>query len=194
VSASVAQPLGDPPFVDGNWTTASFAKPDNIDYDTVPLLQVNTIGLQTLVNCDVPVGDVSLVPSDDGTVAFSAIANAGFGTGTDGKVCTASLAFPQNSSTQQYGAVAVSGCATNGSAAETIPELQPVMLWFFKNDVAGAPSGAAVFCKPTLGVWSVQAEYALSNMSFSGMEILEGYPSDNNVTGGTNQGRAFNGY
>jgi hypothetical protein len=191
VSASVAQPLGDPPFVNGNWTTATFAKPAIGDYSTVPIFQVNTTGVQTFPQCDMPDGNVS-VSLVGTTVTLNATANAGFGTAS-GDPCTGSLTFPLDSSTQQYGAVNVTGCATNGSTAETVPELQPVMLWFFNANVNEQHTGAVVFCKPTIKVSNVQANITIANMTLSDIKVLGGYTADNNVTGGTNQGRAYNG-
>jgi hypothetical protein len=153
-------------------------------------MDVTTTGVQTLPRCQLAASvNISQVGSN---ISFIATAPASFGTAGTG-LCSSSFPFPANSSTQQYGSQAISGCTVNTTAAETISSFQPVLLWFFNADSENG-TGAAVFCAPTLSVSNVRAQFTVSDRALTSVNITGGYTVDNNVTGGTNQGRAFNGY
>jgi hypothetical protein len=170
----------------------------------VPVLKVQTTAIQTLVNCDAPSGSVILSQSANSSSAnpeftLTALATSGFGSGPSNGACSGSTTITGRSADEQYGAVALDGCATNGSKAETVADLQPVMFWFFNQDIVDSegkkePKGAAVFCRPTIKAANVTATVQVVNMTLTNItESAQGYVLENNVTGGELAGRAFNG-
>jgi hypothetical protein len=68
------------------------------------------------------------------------------------------------------------------------------MFWYFHFDEDGAPAGAAVFCAPSIAVFSITATANLNNGSLANVAIIDDYTVPNNVTAEPLLGQAYNAY
>jgi len=98
---------------------------------------------------------------------------------------------------QQYGVQAVD-CSlpvptpnpsiSNNASIDIDVRFKPVMFWFYRS-----PADArVVFCAPTIAGFNVKASASLNNGELVSVQELNNYTTDNDVFGGTNQGKAFN--
>ncbi|KAH8105256.1 hypothetical protein BXZ70DRAFT_1043109 [Cristinia sonorae] len=180
--AAAFQGLPDPPFVRNNWASAQIKLPENPGLNASMIL--NTFGIRTNTNC---VNPTTLTLAIGSSTSYSITATTSTG-------CSANVTFNPASADQQYGSVAVSTPAACGVAADTTEEFLPVMFWFFHlKDGTNTPQAKACICSPTINVFNVEAKVNLNNGSLADVKILSAYTTPNNVTGGTQAGRAFNG-
>ena len=136
---------------------------------------VNTVGIQTKVNCAVP-STFNLNASGTGNNTIQSTSVQG---------CLGTVTFNPFSSEQQYGVVPATDC---GSA--TSLNSSPVMFWFFHTNAQGEPEARSVFCQPTIGIFNIQATANLNNGSLANVTVLSEYTQPNNVTGT----QPYNGY
>ncbi|KAJ7271966.1 hypothetical protein B0H12DRAFT_1228827 [Mycena haematopus] len=173
--AAVFQGLPDPPFIHAGWSVAEFQLPSHAMLNGT--MSVNTTAVQTIANCETPQSATLTAEGDDFTIqAWNA---AG---------CTGTVMFDPDSSSTQYGVLAVENCG------EDDIEFQPIMFWFFArtNDATSTPQGASIFCNPSINVFNVMAQTDLNNGSIIGVTTLDNVTTSNNVTGSPQNGRAFN--
>lgn len=140
---------------------------------------VNTVGIQTTVNCALPSSHVLNTPAAGNYTIQS----------TSAQGCSNTVTIDPSESEQQYGVASVSNC---GQA--TSINFQPVMFWFFHTDAYGRSEGRSVFCQPQIAIYNVKATANLNDGSLVNVTILSGYVPSNNVTGSPMNGQAFNGY
>jgi hypothetical protein len=140
-------------------------------------MAVETTGVQTKVNCANPTSQNLDTPGGNFTI-----------TSTSNQGCTASVNFSPTTSDRQYGVVNVPNCGPI-----TDIEKQPVMFWFFHNAPQG-PEAQSVFCTPQIGILNILATANLTNGSLVHVQVIDDYPTPNNVTQPPNSGQAFNGY
>ncbi|KAF8151744.1 hypothetical protein B0H34DRAFT_138353 [Crassisporium funariophilum] len=180
VDAAVLHGLSDPPFVQGGWATAEFVFPTNPYLNGT--LSVNTSGIQTAVNCSNPSEPPTLTPV--GPTSLNLTSKS-----VDG--CVHSLTFDPTVSTQQYG---VDNVPCPGDASTLDVGLQPVMFWYFhlKAD-DNSQQVKTIFCAPTIKAAEVQAIANLNDGALTKVTQVGDFQQDNNVTAGTQAGRAFNG-
>lgn len=131
-------------------------------------MTVNTVGIQTKVNCAVP-STFNLNASGTGNNTIQSTSVQG---------CLGTVTFNPFSSEQQYGVVPATDC---GSA--TSLNSSPVMFWFFHTNAQGEPEARSVFCQPTIGIFNIQATANLNNGSLANVTVLSEYTQPNNVTG-----------
>lgn len=174
VDAALAHNLGDPPFVIGGWSVASF-------------------NYQTLYNTVAKNGTVSVTTvatrTDTRCQAVDSITRQGSAetwTGTY-QGCSASFTI-QDTADANFGVVKVDNCAVNG----TVPSdpFKPVMFWFY------GPAGqtSMTFCSPTIKAFKVKAKLTLFNDTLSNVTTLSEYDTLTNVTSGPPlDGLALNG-
>jgi hypothetical protein len=187
--------LPDPPFITGGWATAEFTvcglhysqdrssnllqqPPDTVLNGT---LAVNTTGIQTRANCNIPASE-SLFTTDSARYVINA-------TSVDG--CAASASFNPDTADQQYGIVTVPNCGQSSSSNITF---NPVMFWFFRFKDNDEPQSRSVFCNPTISLFDIVATLYLNNGSLANVTIIGPYDKANNVTGAPLSGRAYNAY
>ncbi|KAH7906363.1 hypothetical protein BJ138DRAFT_1162777 [Hygrophoropsis aurantiaca] len=175
--AAVYNNLADPPFVRGGWTAAQFSAPPQSYLNGS--LAINTTGVQTKVNC-----------ANAASVVLNPLANSDFTlTSTSSTGCAASVLFNSTVASQQYGVINTPNCAASGQDIA----FQPVMFWFFHLNTNNEPEGAAVFCRPTIGVYNAEVSMNLNNGSLGNVTMLSSYVPANNVTGSPLNGQAYNG-
>lgn len=138
-------------------------------------MAVNTVGIQTKVNCALPLSsNLNLPGTSNNTIQA-----------TSAQGCANTVTFDPSSSEQQYGVSAVPNC---GSA--TTDDYRPIMFWYFHTNTQAVPEARVVFCQPTIGIFNIKATANLNNGSLANVTVLSGYAPSNNVT----SGQAFNGY
>ncbi|PPQ83480.1 hypothetical protein CVT24_005667 [Panaeolus cyanescens] len=181
VDASVIHGLGDPPFVDGGWATAKFTFPPKPYLNGT--LTVLTTGLRSVANCSNPIEGPTISSTGGTNLAISATSVEG---------CQGTATFNPSSSTQQYGVENIP-CSAIG-AASLDPQFQPVMFWFFHTKADNSQQAKAVFCTPRISSSQVQAVANLNDGSLTSVTGAgELPPTGNNVFGGSQAGKAFNG-
>ena len=176
VDAAIAHNLGDPPFVIGGWSVASFDY--QALYNTVAkngTVSVNTIATET----------------DTGCQSVDSITRQGSATTWTGTYqgCSASFTIQETDTADtNFGVIIVDNCAVNG----TVPSdpFKPIMFWFY------SPTGqtSMTFCSPTIKAFNVNAKLILFNDILSNVTILSEYNTLTNVTSGPPlNGLALNG-
>jgi len=138
-------------------------------------MTVNTVGIQTSVNCALP----STFTLNTSTTGNNLIQS------TSAQGCSSTVTFNSSSSEQQYGVVPATNCGS-----QTSVDFRPVMFWFFHTNAQGQPEARGVFCQPTIGIYNIKATANLNNGSLANVTVLSGYTQPNNVTAT----QAFNGY
>ncbi|KAJ3572065.1 hypothetical protein NP233_g3339 [Leucocoprinus birnbaumii] len=176
VDAAALHKLPDPPFVFGNWSTATFLFPD--DRGINETLAVNTSAITTRANCSNPSAPPTLT-SDANGITFSLTS-----TSINGCIPNNSVQFNTAAATQQYGVVDVI-CPGN---PEPDPNFRPVMFWFFAGGIA-----KTVFCAPQLLPFTVTATAHLLDGNIDSCFQSGTFDQSNNVTGPPLNGKAFNG-
>ncbi|KAL4065570.1 hypothetical protein V8B97DRAFT_1150922 [Scleroderma yunnanense] len=176
--AAVYDDLGDPPYVHGVWTAASFEAPPGLYLNGT--LAVNVTGIQTHVNCVNPTS-LNLTSSGGNYTAQATFPNA----------CFTNLVFAASNGNQQYSVMNASNCAPQGQNIE----FQPVVFWYYFQDTSAssAPEVAAVFCAPQVSVFATMTSMDLSNGTLGNCTIVGDYVEANNVTGSPLNGQTFNG-
>lgn len=139
---------------------------------------VDTVGIQTQVNCALP-ATFNLNTPGSGNYTIQS---------TSAQGCSNTATFDPSSSEQQYGVSVVSNC---GSASSI--NFQPVMFWYFHLNSQQKPEARGVFCQPTIGIFNIKATANLNNGSLANVTVLNDYAPSNNVTGSPMNGQAFNG-
>jgi len=131
-----------------------------------------------------------------------------------GSGCAANQPIDGSATALQYGIDAMPGCSPNSVGGltrrdEAIGAFGPFTFWFaaiprsvpassngtVSTRASVNPAGGAVFCAPTIGVYSVEATADGSTGSL--LAVKQGSPVDrnsNNVTSGDFAGQAFNGW
>jgi hypothetical protein len=153
---------------------------------------VTTQGIQTNPNCAIPITS-NLTSLGNGSFVLNA---------TSSQVCSASVmingtvagttAAGATAPRRQYGVVNLPDCGTTTADVA----LQPVMFWFYMrsgDDGSTVDDARAVFCRPTIAAFMVNATVDLNDRSVQNVIILRDYIEPNNVTGDSLNGRAFNG-
>ncbi|KAL4065571.1 hypothetical protein V8B97DRAFT_1150902 [Scleroderma yunnanense] len=178
IDAAVYGDLGDPPYVHGVWTAASFEAPPGLYLNGT--LAVNVTGVQTHVNCVNPTS-LNLTSSGGDYTAQATFPNA----------CFTNLVFAASNGNQQYSVMNASNCAPQGQNIE----FQPVVFWYYFQDTSAssAPEVAAVFCAPQVSVFATMTSMDLSNGTLGNCTIVGDYVEANNVTGSPLNGQTFNG-
>ncbi|KAH7923217.1 hypothetical protein BV22DRAFT_1113507 [Leucogyrophana mollusca] len=192
--AAVYNNLEDPPFIRGGWAAAQFSvslflltsTPSNGRLSQAPpqsllngSLAINTTGIQTKVNC-VNAASLTLAPLTAGNFSISSTSPTG---------CASTVIFNSSDASQQYGVMNTANCAAAGQDIA----FQPVMFWFFHLNTSNEPEAAAVFCRPTIGVFNIEAAMNLNDGSLGNVTVFSSYVPSNNVTGSPLNGQAYNG-
>ncbi|GLB42726.1 putative protein of unknown function (DUF3433) [Lyophyllum shimeji] len=177
--AAVFHNLSDPPFVRGGWATAEFTFLKNPGLNGT--MQVNTTGIQTATNCSNPAEKPALAQISGNLFSLTSKSIDG---------CTLNVTYDPTASGVQYGVRDVP-CPGNAASAEI--SLRPVMFWYFHNKTDGTPEAKTVFCSPSIKTFNVRASANLNNGALYDVVKLSDYVPENNVTGGTLNGQAFNG-
>ena len=143
-------------------------------------LAANTTGIRTNVNCTNP-NSLNLSFSGSNYTAQATFSNS----------CSVSLSFAASEGNQQYSVLAASGCGAQGQATE----FQPVAFWYYFQDTSASstPQVEAMFCQPTIDVFTMPTSMDLSNDTLGNCTILDHYVKANNVAGNPLNGKAFNG-
>lgn len=102
--------------------------------------------------------------------------------------CSATVAFNPDSADEQYG-TAPADPASCGLPADTDTDFAPVMFWYYQSQPRRA---RAIICRPSIGIFNVQAKVNLNNNSVAEVVVFDSYTAPNNVSGGTLNGKAYN--
>lgn len=140
---------------------------------------VNTVAVQTNVNCALPHSYVLDAPGT-GNYTIQSTSDEG---------CSYTVNINPADSEKQYGVVPIPNC---GPA--TGVDFQPIMFWYFL--AAGTQDQAkarCVFCQPQIKVYNVKAMANLNDGSLANVTMVSDYAPSNNVTGNPLNGQAYNG-
>ncbi|KAI6127127.1 hypothetical protein F5141DRAFT_1085716 [Pisolithus sp. B1] len=157
--------LGDPPYVHGAWTAASFEPEPGVPLNGS--LAVNTTGLQTEVNC-INTESLSLTSSGGNYIAQAAFLNT----------CSADFTFGIADGNQQYSVTNASSCALESQDNMTTTD---------------DPQVSAIFCQPSMNVFTILTSMNLNNGTLGDCTALQNFTEPNNVTGDPPNGQVFNG-
>ncbi|EIW80264.1 hypothetical protein CONPUDRAFT_144425 [Coniophora puteana RWD-64-598 SS2] len=180
-NAALYNDLADPPFVYGSWTAAEFSWSAWEVLNAT--LTVNTTGVETSVNCMAATNTTLSSPSSDALSTLTA--------SLDGCSRPTEVTFNSSEASSQYGTVNASACLPPG---DDMPmNFQPVMFWWYYLYQSNDALTAAVFCRPTMEFYNIQAVQNLNNGSLQSVQVLSPYSGSDNVTGAPLYGRPWNG-
>ena len=148
-------------------------------------VQVQTTGIQTLVNCNAANAQLTQTNSTSFKVEAS-----------DSNGCSATTSFNPQDAEQQYGVVPTDPgtCGLPPSANLTVV---PVMFWFFEFSAPNQqqPIVKTVLCQPQIALFDVAATVNYNNGSLTNVTPLNNYTASNNISDflATGQGDVLNG-
>ncbi|KAJ7074670.1 hypothetical protein C8F01DRAFT_1101419 [Mycena amicta] len=179
VQAAVFNDLGDPPFVDGTWSTAQFVFPTDTGLNGS--MTVNTTGIRSNANCSNPSSAPTFTLLTNTTALISSTSVEG---------CVGNVTIDPSVSPDQYGVTNVPGC---GDTATRNVTSQPVVFWFYQNlDNGPNPQLKTVFCVPFMELFQVNAKADLSSGDLTSVSILNNYTTPSNISGAPINGIPYN--
>ncbi|KAF8067656.1 hypothetical protein FPV67DRAFT_1581278 [Lyophyllum atratum] len=181
-SASVLYHLGDPPFINGQYTVAPFQLPtDSVSNGTV---FANTTAIKSDSGC-IP-ANVDMVQRPDGDPLGPGWTNSANANG-----CGLTWIVGNNTTT-------LFGVDLPGCTAAQPPQFTPIVFWFFTYKPT--PKASATFCFPSLTFWDVNVNVDIASGNLTKVTELQPFGSSSNfsslsanVTGAPLFGRAYNG-
>ncbi|KAJ7827699.1 hypothetical protein B0H13DRAFT_1917529 [Mycena leptocephala] len=133
-------------------------------------MTVNSTGILTNSRCSNPIAIQLMSNVSTTTSLISSTSLTG---------CTNNITFTPSVSSHQYG-VEPAPC---GSNARLNISQQPVMFWFYQQQVNGTEEVRTVFCDPFMELYYVYASADLSSGSLTDVTMVHEYVEDNDITG-----------
>jgi len=180
-SAASLYNLGNPPFIDDQYTVGNFELPTNLVANGT--LFANTSAIRSDPGCQI--AQTNMTQNPDGSWTNMAIANDG---------CF--LTWVVNKTTVNLFGTNVPTCPNSPS---TPSQFSPVILWFFTYEPVAAAS--ATICYPNITLWDVTVNIDLASGNLTNVIPLRPFSTGSsnfsslsaNVTGAPLNERAYNG-